>query len=256
MEFTGSGVPSAVKIVLLSANHSEDGNLFSAIDRHVATQSMWVPRAGQLEEIIEAANPAAEHPVRDWLDDALIEDVGLGGGQSAQRLGNRRRGRGLTRTELQDAKDAAEATGRRGEELLNHHLENLLWPGVQSHVWVASENAVAPYDFELEMTSGARRLVDAKSTSGDFDNPLHMSLGEMAIAVNGGKPYDIARFYSVREGWGKFRIASDIASKLRPILAALELLPKGVSPDSLSFDASYFDFESREFVVELDDESA
>ena len=254
MEFTGSGEPSAVKVVLLSANHSEDANLFSAIDRHVPTPSMWVPGVGELERIIRAANPAADHPVRDWLDDALIEDVGLGGGQSAQRLENRRMGRGLTRAELQDAKDAAEAIGRRGEVLLNHHLENSLWPGVRGHVWIANENAVAPYDFELEMTSGVRRLVDAKSTSGDFDNPLHMSLGEISIAVNGENPYDIARFYSVREGWGHFRIASDIGSQLRPILDVLALLPNGVSPDSLSFEPSFFDFSPEEYIVEIGDE--
>ena len=254
MEFTGSGEPEAVNVVLLSATHPADAALHSAITAKFSG-SMWVPSADELEQFVDIANPADSHPVRDWLDDALIEDVGLGGGQSARRLAKRRAGRGMSIADLRSAKAAAEVTGRRGEELLNHHLTNSPWPDVASHRWVANENAVAPFDFELRMRSGSRRLVDAKSTSSNFDNPLHMSYGEIDEAVNGGIPYDIARLYEVRVGWAKYRIARDIGAKLRQVLHALSHFPDGVSLDSLSFDPDYFTFDEQEFVVEITDDS-
>ena len=76
MEFTGSGEPEAVNVVLLSATHPADAALHSAITAKFSG-SMWVPSADELEQFVDIENPADSHPVRDWLDDALIEDVGL-----------------------------------------------------------------------------------------------------------------------------------------------------------------------------------
>lgn len=255
MEFTGTGEPEAVKVVLVSALLPADAALHAAIVAKFPTGSIWVPDPGDLEKLVDAANPSPNHPVRDWLDDALIEDVGFGGGGSAQQIARRRSGRGLSHDELREAKASAEATGRRGEELLDRYLGSMAWPGVVGHRWVANENAVAPYDFELDMSSGGHRLVDAKSTSGGFDNPLHMSLGEMDQAVRGGVPYDIARLYEVRDGSGRLRIARDIAAKLRPLLASLSSLPSEVAIDSLSFEPGYFDFEGEEHVVAIPDDA-
>lgn len=253
MEFAGSGEPSAIKIVLLSGSDRADAVLHQAISSGFPGGSMWVPTVGELEKIIDAASPSADHPVRDWLDDSLIEDVGFGGGGAAIRLARRRRSRGLSHAELQQAKLSAETTGHRGEELLNHYLTHTPWAGVTGHRWVARENAVAPYDFELDTGAGTRFL-DAKSTAGDFNNELHMSLGEIYQAVHGGVPYDIARLYELREGWAKFKVASGVGSKLVPVLTHLEGLPPEVKPDSLAIKPEFFEFDAVERVAEIPDD--
>lgn len=253
MEFSGSGEPSAIKIVLLSGTDPTDAALHQSIISFFPGGSMWVPSVGDLEKIIDAASPSADHPIRDWLDDSLIEDVGFGGGEAAIRLARRRRSRGLSHTELQQAKLSAETTGHRGEELLNHYLTRTPWAGVSGHRWVASENAVAPYDFELDTEAG-RRFLDAKSTAGDFNNDLHMSLGEIYQAVHGGVPYDIARLYEVRNDWAKFKVARDVGSKLTRVLTYLEGLPPEVKPDSLAIKPRFFEFDTVERVAEIPDE--
>lgn len=254
MDFVGTAGPDSVKAVLVSAASPADAALHRSIAAHFPTGSMWVPTVVEVEQIVRAANVVSDHPVRDWLDDELIEDIGLGGGESTRTLVKRRRGRGMSRDELHDARAAANVIGRRGEDLLDRHLKLTPWPGVVRHQWVADNNAVSPFDFEIEMITGERRVLEAKSTSGRFENPLHMSLGEIDEAANGVLPYDIVRLYEVGEGEAKFRIAYNVGGKLAPVLAALAALPAGITLDSLSFLPDYFDFDAQVHRVEVNDE--
>lgn len=251
MEFMGIAEPDAVKIVLLSSTHVADAALYRMIASRFPTNSMWELSEQELEQIIQDASPDVDHPIRDWLDASMIEDVGLGGGDSARRIARRPHGRGVSLQELRDARAAAEMTGRLGEELLHHHLEVSPWPGVVGYRWVSSENAVSLFDFELEMASGGCRSVDAKSTSGNFNNPIHMSIGELDEAANGGRPYDIVRLFEVREGRGMYRVAEDIGVRCRAVLDVLTGLPPGVSADSVSFPPTYFEFGAEEHLIEI-----
>lgn len=254
MEFSGAGAPNDVKVLLLSAENADDAKLHSALDA-IFSQTMAVVTEEQIERVIQTAEPAPDHPIRDWLDRDLLEEIGRGSGEAEQQLARRRQGRGLTRSELQRAKTNAEWVGRLGEELLDFHFGGEHDTHDHStHVWTADVNAVSPYDFELTLRDGSKLHADAKSTAGPFSNPIHLSLAEIQHALTSGVPYRICRLYNVIDTEAKLRIADDVAARLRPLQTALSALPAGVKIDSLSFNPDYFAFDTTEITIEFDDE--
>ena len=254
MEFSGAGAPNDVKVLLLSAGNAEDAKLHAVLDE-AFSQAMAVVSEEQIERVIQTAGPAADHPIRDWLDRNVLEEIGRGSAEAVQQLAQRRKSRGLTRGELQRAKSSAEAVGRLGEELLDYHLSNEHGTHAHAtHVWVAEANAISPYDFDLTLHDGSKLQVDAKSTAGPFSNPIHLSLAEVQHALASGVPYSIYRLYEVTDTDAKVRVAHDIAAQLKPLQAALLALPVGVKIDSLSFNPDYFVFDTTEIAIQFDDE--
>jgi hypothetical protein len=250
LEFGGIGVPSSVKVLLLAAAEPMDAATHAAFLARFPNDRMTVMGEADIEEVLAAAGTPADHPLREWLDDDLLEEVALGSEEATKQVLARRRGRGLSAAELRKAKLAAEAIGAKGEELLDEWLTSGADPEVASHEWVASVNAIAPFDFKVVTTAGALRHLDAKSTSGPFDTPLHLSMGEMQHAVSSGTPYDLYRLYGVREKRAALRIARDVASQFVPLLDTLSKLPPGVRADSLSIRPSYFGFGPEQEVID------
>lgn len=250
MEFSGPGAPEAVKVVLLAAAHPEDASTHAAFASAFPGGSMTLLSEEQMQQTILKGSPPADHPIRDWLDKDLLEDVGRGGGESTHRLSAKGGGRGISPDDLKSAKTSAEKIGLAGEELLDYHFVTSPGAGVISHEWVAKVNAIAPYDFLLNHVDGTRSHLDAKSTAGPFANPIHLSLGEMRHATSSGVPYHLYRLYNVTESGATFRIARNIAGRVAPIIDALKALPEGVKVDSLSFDPNYFEFEPHESTIE------
>lgn len=255
MEFSGVGAPSAMKVVLLSASHPDDAGVHAAFNAEFPGRLMSIVSEEQIEDVIERGAAAADHPIRDWLDNDLLEEVGRGSGEAVERLARRRRGRGLSRSELQRAKANADAVGRLSEVLLDYHFPTA-YPSRDhtSHVWTADTNSISPYDFELTMNDGSTLHVDAKGTAGPFNNPIHLSLAEIHHALESGVRYRICRLYGVKESGAKLRVADDIAGRLAPLAATLNALPAGVKIDSLSFDPNYFGFDSTEVTIVYEDE--
>jgi Domain of unknown function (DUF3883) len=243
MEFSGGGAPDAVKVVLLAAADPADAATHSALSAAFPADSMTVLSEADLQRVLATSLPSPNHPILDWLDDDLIEDAALGGAAAAETLFKRRFGRAMSPAELKKRKEQAEDTGRLGEELLDFHFAAALPARVLGYEWIAKTNAVAPYDFRLDHNDGIPRHVDAKSTSGSFDNPIHLSAAEISHAVSSGVPYHLYRLYGVTETRAKVRVAEDIAGKLAPIAAALSAMPTGVKADSLSFAPAFFEFE-------------
>jgi hypothetical protein len=256
LEFSGTGAPDSVKMVLLSAARAEDATTHAAFANAFPGGAMTVLAEDQIERLISLGNPPADHPIRDWLDKDLLEEVGRGSGDAIERLAVKRRGRGLSLGELQRAKANAEAVGRLGEFLLDYHYTSLQpHPRIATHEWVASINAIAPYDFLLTYVGGGHRHVDAKSTAGAFGNHIHLSLSEVHHALNSGVPYHLCRLYKVRESGATFRIARNIADRLGPVVDTLSALPAGVKVDSLSFNPDFFNFDSTETAIEYDEDA-
>lgn len=254
MEFIGTGAPNAVKVVLLSAKDQFDAATHAAIEAAFPGDSMSVVSEEELEQVIVHAAPSPDHPIRDWLDRDLLEDVGLGGGEAQERVAAKRRGRGLSASELQKAKANAEAVGRLGEFLLDYHFTSLQpHHKIESHEWVANTNAISPFDFLLSYTDGSERCVDAKSTAGPFSNPIHLSLAEIHHAMRPGVRYHLCRLFNVKASGATFRVARNIQAQLGPVIDSIKTLPAGVKVDSLSFDPSFFNFEPLETVIEYDD---
>ena len=126
-------------------------------------------------------------------------------------------------------------------------------PGAWTHPIL---NGIAPYDFKIFPKEGTHRVLDAKSTSGGFLNPIHLSMGEIWAATKGAEPYDIYRVFKVTESTAILRIAPDIGPALRPVVEALLGLPEGVVVDSLSVDPSVLPFGTSEMVLSLPEEDA
>ncbi|MBL8516110.1 MAG: DUF3883 domain-containing protein [Betaproteobacteria bacterium] len=254
MEFSGSSAPSSVKVVLISVASEQDSSLHAALERRYPTGSMALIGDGDLQQLTVEADPLPSHPIWDWLDQALIEDVGRGSGDAISQLNTRRPGRGLSMAELQSSKATAERIGLLGEELLDYFLEQRNLSGASSHQWASQVNAISPFDFLLEV-DGQQRYADAKSTAGPFGSPVHLSIAELRFAAQPGTIYDLYRLYEVRDGYAKCRVAKDVGAKIVGLLSTLGGLPLGVKVDSLSFAPQFFDFDEQVIEIESSDEA-
>ncbi|MCK7577644.1 MAG: hypothetical protein MZV65_18775 [Chromatiales bacterium] len=134
----------------------------------------------ELAKLLGSLGLPAGHPVLDFIDFDALEDAAQGGLDGLTKLRNRRRARGVSREELARSRKGAEQVGRLGEEILNAWFEaqHQIGNGPE-YRWDSDTNAVAPYDFTLMSDGNPERRVDAKSTSGDFRNPIHVSLSEL-----------------------------------------------------------------------------
>lgn len=249
MEFIGNTIPEIVNVVMISANQVEDASIYGQLQNFLPNEndSSCILSHEDIEGIIKISDPLPDHPIRQWLDYVLLEELGSGDQQAAETLNNLRRGRGISLLDLKASKDAAEKTGRLGEEFLDSYLGGVptltSLKGLINHEWVAQINAISPFDFLLRYEDGSHRHADAKSTSGGFSNNIYISTAEINHAINSGVPYDIFRLYEVTEISAKIKVARDIRSKLIPVQKALTEFPDGVRVDSISFSPSFFDFE-------------
>jgi hypothetical protein len=254
MEFSGASVPTAVKVVLISATHPGDASLHSTLTAAYPGQSMTVLSEADIESAVANAAPADDHPIRDWLDKELLEEVGLGSSEARDILRVRRQGRGITQAELKKAKASAEAVGRLGEELLDHHYREVTGTLIHSHEWISDKNAISPYDFLVSTVDSGNQHVDAKSTAGPFASAIHMSAAEIRHATTSGVRYDICRLYNVKETGATFRVAKHIAARLAPVVVAMNAMPPGVKVDSFAFDPDFFGFDVDEQLIAYEDD--
>lgn len=260
MEFVGAAMPTAVKVVLIAAGSAEDAPIHAALQRLLPdpNASMKVLSDEDIDGVVSVANPSINHPIRDWLDSELMEEVGHGDSKATEKLAKRRPSRGISPSDFKASKESAERIGRLGEELLDQHLKTSGWPGVSAYEWVAQINAISPFDFLFTLGAGGQRHVDAKSTAGKFSNPIYLSMAEIRHAISSGSsgvPYDLVRLYGVTDDSATFRVAENVGPKLVAVLESLKAIPFGVSVDSLSFDPSFFGFGATEHHIHISDGS-
>ncbi len=250
-EFSGDIVPVSAKVILISAQVEADQAIHHALDLKHQNGSMWLLNEEDVSVIVEHSPPPEGHPLYEWIDGEAIEDAVLGGSISITKINKRRAGRGISPQDFVQSREAAERTGVLGEEFVNEYLQRLFNAGeISGFEWVSSINAVSPYDFMLTKTEGHSRLIDAKSTSGRFQNSLHMSFGEVYEAVCGSKPYDIYRIYDLSEHSAKMRVCENIGPELKSVFDAINALPTGVSVDSISIRPDALNFLKQEIVID------
>ncbi len=254
-EFSGDIVPMSAKVILISSQVEADQAIHHAFDLKHPSGSMWLLSEDDISAIVESTPPPEGHPLYDWIDGEAIEDAVLGGSTSIAKINKRRAGRGISPQDFVRSREAAERNGVLGEEFVNEHFQRLLTAGEIGDIeWTSSINAVSPYDFILTNREGSSRLIDAKSTTGRFQNSLHMSFGEIYEAVCGTKPYDIYRIYDLNERSAKLRICENIGLELKSVFDAINALPTGISVDSISIRPDALNFLQQELVIEWDAE--
>jgi len=243
IEFVGDDEPHVAKIFLVAKKNPLDTALHKALmnrcgEGFAVRKAMQLLTGANLLEIIEPLTLPEDHPILDFIDGDALEDAAQNGIDGIKKLRRRRQARGVSPEELERAKRNAERNGRLGEELLNAWFDDQMEAGaISGFSWVADENAVATYDFiVLDNDGGIVRSIDAKSTSGDFGNRIHVSAAELDEMVHGGRPYDLYRLYGIGDSVASFRVAEDVGSFLESVLSAFEALPEGIRADSVSID--------------------
>lgn len=257
-EFAGDVTPTTANVVLIAGAQPEDARLHAEFSRRFADGSMWVLNDDLVQEVLSEASPPAGHPLHDWADTSLLEDAVLGGAAGTEAINARRGSRSISPEDFMRARRIAEATGVAGEEFLNAYFEQECQRGnIEDFEWTASINAISLFDFRVTSTGGGIRLVDAKSTTGVFANPLHLSFGELCKAVHGPEPYDVYRLYGVTSEGAKMRIARNIGPLMRQTLERFGTLPPEVMVDGISVRPDFLSFSAEEIVLEIssDEES-
>lgn len=253
MEFVGGAIPTGGRFIWLAKSVAEDNSLQTALDSELGSASMKAISASQLTRIVENASPLPTHPINNLLLDEAIEDVALGGNEGASRLLRGPSRRVISKDQLNRAKRNADDTGRRGEELVNSWFEALANNGeIKSHQWTADINAISPFDFEYTDQSGNKILLDVKSTGGDFERTIHISLNELLQMADPSIRYDLYRIYDLNESSAKLRIAEDIGNFAREVITALGTLPNGVIADGVSVKPTTLNF-GNQIIVEFPD---
>jgi hypothetical protein len=258
MAFDGDAAPQRMDLILVSKTGIVDGALHTALAALFGNNTMIGVTASQIAAAANNAGVPETHPIyvaaADPEAQAALEDAALGGFEGANKLLKNRGGKKVSSADLAKAKAKAEQTGQEGEGLVNAHLAAQLAAGrLESYSWVSTENAVAPYDFDTLASGNERTLIDAKSTSGPFNNAIHLSLAEI-IEAAGDVPYRVYRVFEIDENGGKLRISEDIrplAKKLKELHEAH--IPSEVRVDSFSVSPDALKW-SEELNVELPDE--
>jgi len=242
MAFHGDSQPERVSMFLLSSSEPSDRTLLDNLALRMAPghrQSMIALTSAALAEVIDAAQPDPGHPIRGILTDPgldpEVEDAALGGGEGIRSIGRRRRGRGLSASELERARAAANEIGEAGEQLIDEHLKRKQEAAeIRTYTWASRSNAVSPFDFIIDELPGTKTRLDVKSTAGEFSRKIHISITELETAAEPDIRYDIYRVFGVGEEGGALRISVNIGDFARSVLDGLAGLPRGVRPDGFS----------------------
>jgi hypothetical protein len=233
-DFEGELYPRAARAVFVARNVAEDANLHRGLEDS-GIPSMQAIDMAALRLIVHASGTPESHPVYELLLDSAIEDAAHGGIEGTQRLLGRTTGRRVTRSELERARQRADDVGRAGEEFLDGYFNLELGAGnIAAYAWESAENAISPFDFYVEPTGGTRGKVEAKSTTGDFNQVMHLSLAQILEMRSSRERYEIYRVYELDEDRAKVRIAADVSDFAAHVLAQFEGLPAGVSVDGIS----------------------
>jgi hypothetical protein len=242
LEFNEGISPSQARCVFIAAALTEDAPLHVALAPLLQYRSMTQISERRLEALVREARIPSDHSVHALLLDADLEDASQGGVEAIRHLRRRRGTRRIQRADLLDARRRAEENGHRGEELINGFLQRKVDSGqYESFEWASSTNAVSPFDFLVRDGVAAPEHVEVKSTSGQFERPMHVSLSEIQEMAERER-YTLYRIYNLTEIGADLRIALNLRAFGQSILDALRYLPAGVSADGVTVTPDVLSF--------------
>ena len=259
MGFKGATAPNGMDLILISQAAPDDAALLAALTPLFGKRSMIEVTPAEIGAAAMSADTSETHPIHfvaaDPEIEATLEDAAQGGIEGTTKILRNRSGRPVSGSELAKAKARAELTGQEGEGLVNAWLASQVLAGeLDRYTWVSANNAVAPFDFETFTATGERTLIDAKSTTGPFENVIHLSLAEI-IEAAGDVPYRIFRVFDLKEDGGKLRISDDIQPLAQTLMALHENhMPAGVRVDGFSVTTAALTWGTEEYVERPEDE--
>lgn len=239
LAFGGPDGPDPATMILVSSIEDPDlhGLLSEQMDisgRHtmIDVSETWI---ASLRNDTLDSYPAG-HPFDSLVMQDSVEDVLFS--VPANQVAKDGRANPLTPEALQLQLLAAEATGRKGEEVF------CAWLVEMDHdeddfEWVSQTHARAAFDFEIHkarwMEGEPHVFVDVKATRGSFSRPIHMSIAELRFAAS--QPgYRIARVHDVDGLNPGLKILGGVSEAAGQIIAALKALPEGVAVDSVQLE--------------------
>lgn len=235
MRFLGEIYPNAASMFFVAASEPEDTRLHQLFSIIIGPgkRSMVGISKTELSTLVHRAGLSESHPLHNILIDDALEDAAQNGIEGIRELRRRASNRQVSMEALRQARENAGRIGRRGEEFVNVYFTLQKLQGkIQDFGWTSSENAIAPYDFEISIGLG-RVYVDVKSTEGEFESTIHISFNEL-LQMRDSEMYDLYRVYQIEEKSAKLRIAQNLKEFARATLTVLETLPSGVRTDSIS----------------------
>jgi hypothetical protein len=259
MVFRGEAVPTGMSMILIKQSSADDQALHSALSQLLGNRSMVAVTAAQIIACSSVSGVSATHPIHiaavDRETESALEDAAQGGVTGIGKLLRNKVNRKISGLDLAKAKAKAELTGHDGEGLVNGWLAAKSAAGqLQSYVWESLENAIAPYDFDIVNQAGERLLIDVKTTSGPFENAIHISLAEI-IEASGSVPYMIYRVFEIDDNGANLCISKDIRDLARSLKKVHETyVPDGIRIDSFSVSPSSLQWGQTQYITRTDDE--
>jgi len=154
----------------------------------------------------------------------------------------------LSKEELTTLLTEVDRIGSDGEKYFDIWLETkpeINSKRVAAHVWIASEFATAPYDFEIIFDDGLKVFIELKSTSGPFKNNIYLSSAELRTMSNSSHDVILARIYDL-DNEPKFRFAFTTKFKAEEILSTISFPTDQVGLVSVWVKPGFFDFQEEE----------
>jgi hypothetical protein len=259
MEFIGENLPTGINLYLLRQAKAEDADVIELLKTVVPVagrDSMEAISFSEFKALLESFLTEYSHPLQSILAiDSVLEDVVESGIIESDTFLKKPSNYTLSLEELQARNRAAEDTGRLGEYLVLAYLSSEKEKtGLTNLVWIADQNAIAPYDFSYSQ-GGSDIITDVKATKGPFSTQFHVSINELKAMAMNEERYDIIRCYNVTEKGCMLRIAHDLAPLATEILLAFGNLPLGVRPNGVAIKPATIDFGPEvEFVLDKTEE--
>lgn len=134
--------------------------------------------------------------------------------------------------DIEKAKRNLAIIGKKGEELVNAHLERELnAQRISSFVWLNKDKESGlPYDFILNVNCANKQYIDVKSTRFDFNQNIVFSSQEAHFVneVPCGEAYSVYRIFSMDETGGTLRICKDCSGYMAVLNKSISVFKQDI----------------------------
>jgi hypothetical protein len=244
IEFQGVHYPDAARMVLIGAD--TDTVLHRECERFLGVRRMATMSLAELDSLLTTSGATESFPIAGASIEAAMENVAFGDPIATARLLRRGASRRVSKEELRTARETADRTGAMGEELVADYLAREVAQGrLANFTWDSMDNAIAPFDFTLQLPDGKQLRCDVKSTRGEFTNRVHVSANELLHMRDAPEEYRLYRVYQLTEAGGALRVSEPMRDFSRDVLSVIDKLPFHVSADGVSVDPTSLRFSSE-----------